>query len=110
LTGGRGTTGAGDGGCVAVSCSSSDSEGALDVDAGADDGADALVGLSVVEAGAPGVELSGADGAGWLPTETAPLTEPVTGANPLRSGSSAARLQLTFREPAFQESSVMLSQ
>ena len=54
--------------------------------------------------------LSGAGGAGWSPTETAPLTDPVTGANPLRSGSSAARLQLTLREPAFHESSVMLSQ
>ena len=63
--------------------------------------------------GTGGVGLSGADetgGAGSSPTVTAPLTDPVTGANPLRSGSSAARLQLTFREPAFQESSVTLSQ
>ena len=56
---------------------------------------------------APGVRRGGA---GWSPTDTAPLTDPVTGANPLRSGSSAARLQLTLREPAFHESSVMLSQ
>ena len=62
----------------------------MDADAGAEDGAGALLGVSVDEAGAPGVELFGAGGAAWSPTETAPLTDPVTGANPLRSGSSAA--------------------
>ena len=83
----------------------------MDADAGAEVGAGALLlGVPVDEAGAPGVVLSGAGGAGWSPTETAPLTDPVTGANPLRSGSSAARLQLTLREPAFHESSVTLSQ
>jgi len=44
------------------------------------------------------------------PFVTGPRTDPVTGANPLRSGSSAARLQLTRRVPAFHESSVTLSQ
>jgi hypothetical protein len=75
------------------------------------DGSGLVVGssgaLDVVVAGAP-VLVEG--GAGWLPTDTEPFTEPVTGAKPLRSGSSAARLQLTFREPAFHESAVMLSQ
>ena len=61
-------------------------------------------------AGTPGSGVFGAGGAGVSPTVTGPLTEPVTGANPLRSGSSAARLQLTLRVPAFQDSSVRLSQ
>ena len=72
MTGGRGTTGAGDGDGVTDSPWSS-SDGSLDDDAGADDRAGALVGVSVVvEAGAPGVELPGAGGAGWLPTEPKP--------------------------------------
>ena len=59
-------------------------------------------------AGAP--RLFAAGGAALSPTTTSPVTEPVTGANPLRSGSSAARLQLILRVPAFQDSSVTLSQ
>ncbi len=70
---------------------------------GPSDGGGVLLG-----AGAPGVPLAG--GAGSSPTTTSPRTGPVTGAKPLRSGSSAARLQLTLRLPAFQDSSVMLSQ
>ena len=61
-------------------------------------------------AGTPGSGLFVDGGAGASPTVTAPRTVPTTGANPLRSGSSAARLQLTRRVPAFQESSVRLSQ
>ena len=61
-------------------------------------------------AGIPGGGVFAAGGAAVSPTVTGPRTEPVTGANPLRSGSRAARLQLTRRVPAFHESSVRLSQ
>ena len=67
-------------------------------------------GTGGTSAGTPGSGVFVCGGAGVSPTVTGPRTDPVTGANPLRSGSSAARLQLTRRVPAFQESSVRLSQ
>ena len=77
-------------------------------------GSDGVLGAGAVvggpSAGAPGSGVSEAGGAGVSPTLTSPRTEPVTGANPLRSGSSAARLQLTRRVPAVHDSSVKLSQ
>ena len=65
---------------------------------GAADSAGGALALGAADAGAAGHagSVARAPAARSSPTVTGPRTEPVTGAKPLRSGSSAARLQPTL--------------